>query len=164
ERLGRKDDKAMRLDAPRWIGWHRWAPNVKLAVPALERRIREDPVMEIRRDAVAVLCNIAKSLKQPFPPVVLEALLHKGDDVRWQVVAHIPLFKTFAPGSVEVLLRCARSENAHLRSDSLFLLAEAAGKDRKVLEVIEKAKQDRTFAVRHTAYCAMFKANDRLDE
>src|SRR5262249_12964966 len=119
---------------------------------------------EVRRDAVLALGLIANKLGKPCPLAVLEALLDKEDEVRWQAMACTPLFKTFAPGSVEVLLRCAKSESADVRGDSLFLLALAGGKDPKVLGVIEKAKQDQTFLVRHTAYCAMFRANDQLDE
>lgn len=164
QRLERAKDKATRLESLRWFNRHAGADHAALALPALERCVRDADEMEVRRDAVLVLALIAKRRDKPCPLSVVEALLDKEDEVRWQAGASTALFQAFAPGSVEVLLRCARSENAGLRGDSLLILARAAGKDRKVLDTIEKAKQDRAFEVRHSAHCALFRATDRLDE
>jgi hypothetical protein len=157
-------DKAARLAAVKWFNQRSWSKNAALGIPALEHCIRKDSQMELRREAVQSLAMIAKRLGQPCPLVILEALLDREEEVRWQASADTVLFKTFAPGAVEVLFRCVRSEDDSMRADSLLLLARVAGKDRKVLDVIEKAKQDKTFQVRHAAYCAMFQANDKVDE
>jgi HEAT repeat protein len=163
-RLEPTNETATRLDALKWLNVHSRDKNAGLAIPALERCIHEDPESTVRAEAVLDLGLIAKDLQMPCPLVLVEALLDKEDAVRYQAESCTALFTKFAPGSVDVLLRCSRSENPSLRGDSLLILARAAGKDPKVLEVIEKGKQDKTFEVRHSAYCAAFKANDNLDE
>jgi HEAT repeat protein len=163
-RLDPKNDKAARLDALKWLNAHSRAKNAAGAIPALERCIRNDPDGEVRQKAVLGLALIAKAQDRPCPLAVVEALHDKVDNVRWQAGACTPLFKTFAPGSVEVLLRGAKSEKADLRSTSLLILARAAGKDRKALAVMEEAKRDKVFDVRHCAHMALFIARDRLEE
>jgi HEAT repeat protein len=163
-RLERKDDKFGRLAVLKWLNQHSGAKNAGLAVPALERCIRADPHMPVRREAVLALARIARERKQACPLAIIEAFLDKEDEVRWQASAVMALFKTFAPGTVPILLRCARSEKSGARTDSLFAIARAGPKDKSALAAIERAKRDRTFEVRHNAHCAMFKANDRLDD
>jgi hypothetical protein len=163
-RLEAKNDKAARLDALKWLNQNARHKNAALAIPALERCVRQDPEPEARREAVLDLGLIAKTLEKPCPVVICEALLDKVDEVRWQAAASAAPFKTFAPGSVEVLLRGGASEKAEVRSSTLLVLARAGGKDKKVLDVIEKAKQDQVFDVRHTAHCARFVATDKLDD
>jgi hypothetical protein len=70
----------------------------------------------------------------------------------------------FEPGAVEILLRCARSADPHARADSLYLLARADLRDKRVLAAIENAKQDRTFEVRNAAHSAHFRVTGRLEE
>jgi hypothetical protein len=163
-RLDPKNDKAARLDALKWLNANSRAKNAAGAIPPLERCIRNDPDGEVRQNAVLALALIAEARDRPCPLAVVEALHDKVDNVRWQAAACTPLFKTFASGSVEVLLRGAKSEKADLRSSSLLLLARAAGKDKKALAVMEKAKRDKVFDVRHCAHIALFIARDRLDE
>jgi hypothetical protein len=161
--LDPKNDKATRLEALRWINANRARKNAALAVPALERCIREDPDGEVRGQAVLDLCLIVKRLAQPCPLVVLEALLDREDMVRYQAEACMPFFKTYTPGSVAVLLRGMRAENAEVRSSILLILARAAGADRKALDAMEQAKQDKVFDVRHSAHRALFIAHDKLE-
>jgi hypothetical protein len=54
------NEKAARLAALRRINGHSWANNAGLAVPALERCLREDPEKEVRREAVLDIALIAK--------------------------------------------------------------------------------------------------------
>jgi hypothetical protein len=75
---------------------------------------------------------------------------------------YVAAFNTFAPGSVDVLLRCAESKSVDIRSNCLDILARADGKDKRVLAALTKATQDKSFGVRHNAHCALFKANDNL--
>jgi hypothetical protein len=163
-RLDRKKGKAERIDALKWLNGNSRTKHAGLAIPALEQCIHDDPAMEVRREAVLDLALIAKNRKSPCPVAVIEAMLDREEEVRWQASACAGLFKTFDRGSVDVLLRCSRSEDASLRSDSLILLVRAAGKDKRVVQAIEKAKQDKTFQVRHTAHCALFLANDRMED
>jgi HEAT repeat protein len=158
------NDKATRLAAVRRLNGHSWAKNAGLAVPALERCLREDPEKEVRREAVLDLALIAKRQGKPCPLAVFQALLDKGDEVRWQAVACTPLFDKFDPGAVEILLRCARSDDPHARAESLYLLARADRRDKRVLTAIANAKKDKTFEVRNAAYTAHFRATERLDE
>jgi hypothetical protein len=166
EQIGRLDskDKAVRLEAVKWLVSHASAKNAGLAVPVLERSIHEDRNAEVRMEAVNALGQIAKQLDKPCPLVLLEALLDQDSNVRQMADARASFFTTFAPGSVEPVLRAVWSDDADIRNPSLLLLAQVAPRDDRALAVIETAKQDRAFQVRHAAYCAKFKANDRLDE
>jgi hypothetical protein len=73
-------------------------------------------------------------------------------------------FKTFPPGSVEVLLTCAESEDEMRRGRCLVLLARVGGWDRRVIQTLKKAQKDDQFLVRHNAHVAMFQVTDNLKE
>jgi hypothetical protein len=159
-----QNDKAVRLKALRWINGNSRQPSAARAIPALEKCLREDPEAEVRQQALLDLCLIARRLDKPCPQAVIEALHDKEDVVRYQAVACTPWFKTFTPGSLEVLFRGVKADNAELRSSSLLLLARVAGKDQKALEAIANAKKDSDFDVRHSAHMALFMAKDKLEE
>jgi hypothetical protein len=162
KRLSPKNCKLERLEAVEWLKRHAEAKNAQLAIPALERCIRDDPEATIREAAVLGLGMISKKRKDPCPLVITEAMLDKDEFVSQMADGVAGWFKTYAPGSVEVLLRCAKSEDPELRAKCLTHLARAGGKDKKVLEAIEKAKKDESFGVRHNAHCALFQATDNL--
>jgi hypothetical protein len=162
--LEAKNDKAQRLQTLDWLNQKVDEPNAPLVVAALERCLREDPEGEVRQRAVGALCHWANRLGRPCPLAVTQALSDSVDEVRWEAAAWAAVFKTFAPGSTEVLLRGVNSDRAELRSTSLLLLARAAGKDPKALDAMEKATNDKVFDVRHSAHLALFRARDRLDE
>lgn len=107
---------------------------------------------------------MATQRRKPCPLALLKAILDDDEVVRSVAGALARLFATYAPGSMDILLRGSWSEDEGIRSDSVMLLAQAAPKDDKVLAVIETAKNDRAFLVRHNAYCAKFKATGKLDE
>jgi HEAT repeat protein len=130
----------------------------------LGRCIREDPDAGIRADAVGTLARIAEGRREPCPLVIIEAMLDKDEQVSQTAGAQAGRFKTFAPGTVDVLLRCAGSDDPRLRGECLGHLARAGGKNKKALEVIEKATRDKSFGVRHNARVAMFQATDDLGE
>jgi HEAT repeat protein len=164
ERLDPKTAEAERVDAARWLGRHAKAKNAHLAVPALERCIRTDPAADVRDAAVLGLAKMAKDRDEFCPRAVVEAMLDK--DVYVSQTANIVAawFKTFPPGSVEILLRCAGSEDDNRRGRCLGHLARAGGKDKRVIEAIEKATKDKSFGVRHNARVALFEATDNLAE
>src|SRR5262249_14109713 len=93
-----------------------------------------------------------------------ESFLDKEDEPRWMAMACMAFFKSFEPGTVNVLLRAAQSARAEVRSDSLIILAQAGPKEKRALEAIDKGKSDATFLVRHTAHFAWFTAPDRLPD
>jgi len=162
KRLEQNKDKAVRLEILKWLSRHAWAQSAELAIPVLERTIRIDPVMEVRRDAIVTLSAIARERKKPCPLGLIEALLDKHEEVRFHAAVYIGLFKTFAPGTVEILLRGAQSADADCRRNSLIFLARAGGKDKRALAAIEQGMQDKTFSVRMDAHFAMFNATGRL--
>jgi HEAT repeat protein len=158
-----KNDVPSKRKALKWLQSNLNAKNAGLVMPALAQTVRADPDADIRCGAIAALAWIAKYRKGPCPLAIVEALLDKEDGVHsYAGIAYE--FRTFEPGSVEVLLRCARSEREIVRENALLLLQAAGGRDKKVLEVLEKAKQDKSFIVRNDAYLAMFKANDKLND
>jgi HEAT repeat protein len=164
ERLDPKKAEAERLDAAKWLGRHAKAKNANLGVPALERCIRTDPAADVRDAAVLGLAKIAKDRDESCPRAIVEAMLDKDVFVSQTADLVADWFKTFPPGSVEVLLRCAGSEDDNRRARSLGHLARAGGKDKQVIEAIEKATKDKSFGVRHNARVALFQATDNLAE
>ena len=154
-----------RLEAIKWIERHAGAPNVHLAIPRLEQCIRADPNPLVRDAAVDCRAEVAKKRREPCPLVIVEAILDQDEMVSQSADCYAAHFSKFAPGCVEVLLRCAQSENDRVRhGGSLNHLAYAAGKDKRALEAIEKAMNDKSFGVRHNAHIAMFHANDNLEQ
>jgi HEAT repeat protein len=164
QRLDPKHEKAARLEALTWLRIHSDAKHAAQALTALEKCVRDDPESEVRQRAVTDLCHLAKRLNQPCPLAAIEALLDHEDLVRYHAIACMPFFKTYAPGSVDVLLRGVQAENADVRSSCLYILARAGAKDTKAHEAMEKAKQDKVLDVRHSAHVALFIARDKLDE
>lgn len=164
QRLEREQDKATRLEALQWINRRCWAKNAELVVPALERCIRDDTEMEVRRDAIQTLAQVVRSQGKPCPLVLVESLLDREDEVRWQVSAYLGIFKTYTPETIPILLRGVGSGDADTRSSCLIHLGVIGQKDAKLLPVFDAAKKDPVFDVRHSAYCAHFRATDKLEE
>ncbi|HYT87290.1 MAG TPA: HEAT repeat domain-containing protein [Gemmataceae bacterium] len=162
QRLDPKNDKTVRLEALKWLGQHEAVKNAGLAIPVLERCIREDPDSEVRCSAAYPLCGIALQQNKPCPLALVEALLDKDEQVALSASNYVGAFKTYPPGALEILLRCVRSPNSHIRSGALWSLFQAGGKDKRVLEALEKAKQDAVFEVRHNAHAVMFQIDDNL--
>jgi hypothetical protein len=162
--LDAKNDKAKRLTTLQWINHHADQKNAVIAVPALERCIRDDPEGEVRQRAVAALAQLANRLGRPCPLAVIQALHDSVDEVRWEAAVWAGVFKKFAPGSATVLLRGVKADKADLRSSSLLLLARAAGNDPEALDAMDKAKKDKVFDVRNSAHLALFLAKNKLDE
>jgi HEAT repeat protein len=104
------------------------------------------------------------NLGKPCPLAIIEALLDKDEQVRMMADVSASLFKSAAPGSVEVLLRCTKSDDPNVHSGAVLLLGRVAGNDKRAIEAIDAARRHRAFQVRHTAYCAKFLANDKVDE
>ena len=84
KRLEESKDKEVRLGILKWLSRHAWAKSAELAIPVLERTIRTDPVMEVRRETVVVLSAIARERKKPCPLGLIEALLDKDEEVRFR--------------------------------------------------------------------------------
>jgi hypothetical protein len=164
EQLDRKKVQPARLEALRWLRNHAAAKKVAMAIPVLERTIREDPVSEVREEAVLALFHIARKHKLPCPLALVEAIFDEEFFVRQDAASVSTQFSTFAPGTVELALRGSWSEDTETRSCGLNLLALAAPRDPKALAVIETAKNDRNFQVRHNAHCFKFLATGRLEE
>jgi HEAT repeat protein len=164
KRLDPGNEKETRLNALGWINAHSRDKIAVHAIPALEKCIRDDPQAEVRQRAVGTLGQLARRLERPCPLVIFEALHDKEDFVRYEAVVWAGLFKTFAPGSADVLLRGVKADNAELRSSSLLLLARVAGKNPKALEAMEEATRDKVLDVRHSARMALFIAKDKLEE
>jgi hypothetical protein len=164
QRLERKKDEPARLEALEWLQKHAAAKNIALAIPGLERAIREDPVTKVREKAVLALFQVAKKQKLPCPLALVQAIFDSEISVRQDAAALSTQLKSFTPGTVELALRASWSEDADLRSNGLNLLVLAASRDPIALAVIETAKNDRRFSIRHNAHCFKFEANGRLDE
>jgi hypothetical protein len=163
KRLDPANPAAERLAAVQWLKRHLAAKNASLAVPALAQCIRKDADAKVRDAAVEALALIAQQRREPCPLAVVEAILDPDDYVSQTADGYATLFTSFAPGCVDVLLRCAAAEKVLLRGNCLFHLAVAAGKDPRVLQVLEKAKGEKSFWVRHNAHAAFFRATDNLE-
>ena len=164
QRLDPKNGKEARLDALNWISRNTGEKEAARVSPALEKCIHDDPEWKVRQRAVGALGQLALRLKKPCPVVIFEALHDKEDFVRYEAVVWAGLFKKFAPGSADVLLRGVKADNAELRGSSLLLLGHVAPRDPKALAAMEGAKQDKVLDVRHSAHMALFTARNTLDE
>jgi hypothetical protein len=163
QQLERKNEPAQ-LETLQWLQKHAAVKNAGLAIPALERTIRDDPVGKVRESAVLALSDVARKQKLPCPLALVQAIFDDEFSVRQDAAALITQFTAFAPGTVELAFRAAWSNDANVRSCGLHLLALAAPRDEKALAVIETAKNDRSFLVRHNSHCFKFQASDRLEE
>ena len=123
-RLEQGNPEAERLEAVKWLERHAQAKNVHLAALALERCIRTDPSAKVRDAAVLSLGWIAKNRHQTCPLAIVEAMLDKDEFVSQTADAVAGWFKTFPRGSVEILLRCADSQDVNRRSRCLVHLAQ----------------------------------------
>jgi len=164
KRLDQKNKKTERLRALNWLSANARDKQAAVAIPAMEKSIRDDPEADVRQEAVNTLGQLTLRRKMPCPLIILEALHDPEDFVRYQADVSANLFKTFAPGAADVLFRGVTADNAELRSSSLRLLASVAGKDPKALAAMEKAKTDKVLDVRHTAHLALFRATNKLNE
>ena len=164
QQLERRKNQPARLEVLQWLHKHAAAKSARLAIPVLERTIRDDPVSKVREDAVLALFHVASKQKLPCPLALAQAIFDKDVSVRQAAGALTTQFSTFAPGTLELALRGAWSEDADVRDYGLNLLALSAPRNDKALAVLETAKNDRSFQVRHNSHCYKFKANDRLDE
>ncbi len=163
--LDPKNGKEARLEALRWISQHADGKNAAQAAAALERCMRDDPDVQIRQRAVAERAQLARRLGQPCPLAVLETLNDPVDFVRWEAAVWAGLSKTtYAPGSLEIVLRGVKSDRPDVRTTCLLLLPRVGGTDAKALDAIRKATKDPVFDVRHSAHIALFRVHNRLDE
>jgi HEAT repeat protein len=164
KRLDQKNAKPDRVEAARWINRHSNATNAYVATTALEKCIREDPDAEVRSEAVQSRAKIAEKRQESCPLVIVQAMLDKDEMVSQFADAHANGFKTFSPGSVDVLLLCAKSQSVRLRNNCLCHLVRAGAKDKRVIDTLEKARRDKNFGVRHNAQVAMFQATNNSAE
>jgi HEAT repeat len=154
---------AERLAVAKWLLTNFPSQHSPRAVPALERLISKDPESEVRQKAVAALVQIVHRHDIQCPLGLIVALRDPVDEVRWEAsVLGGPFKKRLAPGVLDALIAAASDERTAVRSTCLIHLANAASKDVKARAVIEKAKEDKTFEVRHTAHCAWFIATDDM--
>ncbi len=156
-------EKTDRLDAVRWLNRHSRADNAVLAIPALERCLRTDSEADVRLSAVESLVNIATNLKKPCPLAVVEAMLDKDETVSQAADALAGSFKQYEPGSLDVLLRYAQTNQGKL-SGGLIHLARFAAKEKRAFATIEAAMKEKSFSIRHNAHCAMHQATDNVRE
>jgi hypothetical protein len=133
-------------------------------IPALEKCIREHANWAVRQEAVYALWRIAEVHKKPCPLVLVKAMLDDRELVRQSASIGASWFRSFEPQCVEVLLRCAESEHASVRSQALLSLARAAPKDKRVLAALEKGQKDERILVRHNTHVAIFHATDDLEQ
>src|SRR5262249_48241846 len=162
-RLTPRPTRDERLAVAKWLLVNFPSKHAPRAIPALEGSVGKDAEPAVRRAAVAALVQIVNRHDVPCPLGLIVALRDPVDEVRWEAsVLGGPFRKRLAPGAFDALLTAAADERAGVRSTALIHLAHAAGKDLKARAVIEKAKADKTFEVRHTAHSAWFIATDDL--
>jgi HEAT repeat protein len=157
--------KAERLAALKWIHSQCARKEAAAVMPALERSIKKDPDPEVRTKAVETLGMVAYQIRpRTCPLAVLEAMTDPHDDVRSIAMGVSGMFDRVASGSVPVLLKLARAENAAVRGHAVLMLAFAEAKNPKSLEVARRAIQDKDENVRHDGFSALFRITGKLDE
>jgi hypothetical protein len=157
--------KADRVAVAKWLRANYRSADAPKAIPALERLIQTDPEAEVRREAAAALLMTVHRHDVECPIGLIQALRDPVDEVRWEAaVLARPFKRKMAPGALDALIAAAKDERADVRTTCLLLLANAAGKDPNARLVIERAKQEKSFDIQHTAHCAWFIATDDLAE
>lgn len=162
-KLSTKATKDERLAVAAWLRKNFSSKRAPSAIPALEKLIRDDPEADVRRQAASALFYLVNSHDVDCPLALITALRDPVDEVRWEVsVMTGPYKKRMAPATLDALIAAVGDDRTDVRANCVLLLAHAAGKDAKARAAIEKAKVDRTFDVRHTAYCAWYIATNDL--
>jgi HEAT repeat protein len=157
--------KEERLAVAKYCLRHFPSKHAERAVPALERLIRKDPEAEVRLEAVHALTQFAYRHKRPCPLALVEAMRDPDEQTRGWALVGAGMFKDqFEPGATKALIAGAEDDRPSVRDACLCLLPRAAPKDPKALAAIDKAKSDKEFAFRHTAYSARFHATGDLPE
>ncbi|MBV9125013.1 MAG: hypothetical protein JO112_16790, partial [Planctomycetes bacterium] len=157
--------REIRLEALDWMLHSGYRPKSDQALRAVEHCVKQDPDPEVRAKAVEVLGMTAYQ-HQPrvCPLAVLEALLDPDADVRNIAMGCSGMYREFAPGAREVLLKATRHEAPGVRSHALLLLAEIAPRDAGVVQIIRAAQNDKDFDVRCDAHFALFRITGKLED
>ena len=162
-KLTPKASKDERLQVAKWLRTNFSSEHAPKAIPALEELIQKDSEADVRRAAVAALVQIVNKHDVPCPLALIVALRDSEETVREQVFVLIGPFKRkLAPGVLDGLIAATTDKRPEVRVNSLILLSHAAPKDAKARAAIEKAKEERSFFVQHTAHCAWFTATDSV--
>jgi hypothetical protein len=165
KQLAPQTPKPERLVAVEWLLKCCARPPAPSAMPALERCIRQDPDVDVRRKAVEALAMIAYQPKHKVCPVaVVEAFNDRDAEVRSIAQGCAGMFREFAPGATEALLKAARHADPLARGPALYTLAYAAARDEKAQEVIRAARTDPDFRVRNDAHSAWFVVTNKLED
>jgi hypothetical protein len=158
------NDQAARLAALKWMGESGATRYPALILPALERALRSDPAAPVREKAAELFGRTAYQQKPRVCPLALvEGMLDPDENVRGICYGAAAMFKEFAPGSHQVLLRCLQGGDSDTRANAASLLWDT-GKDDKTLQRLRELTRDKDFWVRDAAYAALFRATDRLEE
>lgn len=164
KRLGASQPRGVRFEAVRWLNAH-YSDDAagKPVIRALEQAASDEPDVEIRGRAIVTLGLMAHHQKLPCPLVLLRAMSDKDEEVRSHAGSVVALFTQYAPGAAEVLVKGAQSADPGIRTNCLYVLGPAAGKDEAALKAIEAAKTDKSFDVRRAAHVAAFRSSDKLE-
>jgi hypothetical protein len=154
-----------RLEAIAWLIEHHKQPLAAQAMPALVRCVQQDVSADVRGKAAEALALIAYEQKPRVCPLtVIEAFEDRDREVRSLAAGASSMFRVFAPGSVDVLLRCMKNTDPDTKLSAMYILGRVYGKDRKVLEVLRAATADRDIMVRHNAHLSLFTATENVEE
>jgi len=163
KQLAPDNPAARRVDALKWLNRH--AKAAADARPAVARCLTGEPNAGVRAAAVNTLALMAHQLGEPCPVAVVEAVLDADEQTRINGSDTAGLFRTFAPGCVDVLLRAVKSKDADVRTGAVMHLALAGGKEKAVRDAIRgAARDDPRLSVRHNAHCSLFQATGDLPE
>jgi HEAT repeat protein len=158
------NDPAARLAALKWMGESGATRYAALILPALERSLRSDPDAPVREKA-AELFGLTAFQQKPrvCPRALVEGMRDRDENVRGICYGVASMFKEFAPGCRQVLLRCLQEGDSNTRANAVSLLWDT-GKDEQTLQRLRQLTRDRDLWVRDAAYAALFRATDRLEE
>src|SRR5262249_51523342 len=158
-RLKPGSTKSAMFEALKGMRGNEKAPNAGSVLPGLEKFIPNEDDARTRNQAVYTLAVIALAHKRPCPVLLIKCIQDEDEQVRQTAGCFADQFRSFEPGSLEILLRCVESPTEQIRDSALMVLAYAGGKDKRVLAALEKAKADKSFGIRHNANAALFTAS-----
>jgi hypothetical protein len=155
----------VRLNAVEWLGKNIRDPKDNEVFAAIDKAIK-DPDAQIRTRAVVARGTLAMMSKGPCPPSVVEAMLDPDPAVREDAINWSGVYppKWYPQELAPVLLRCAHSEHAGVRSLGLLLLAQLPNYDPAMLQAAREGTADKHFMVRNDAHIALFRMTGKLED
>ena len=164
QKLKSESQAEERAAVAKWIAANGKSPHSGLATDAMEKLIADDPDGKVRQAALSARFQIARQRQEPCPLSIVRAAIRSMRFVGQRRCGRGSSKRSTPTAHVKLLIDAIQDERAEVRSNCMYHLGDAANKDAKAIEAIERAKKDKIFDVRQAAHIGRFRATDDLNE